>query len=84
MPSARYYRQQAQALLSWAEATMDRAYAAWLRQRAAEELDQAAHAPEDAGDLNPLLSEFNDRQMAQGKPVEPSAPHHGFESGLSK
>jgi len=55
----------------------------------AEELDQAAHAPEDAADLNPLLSEFNDRQilsefndrrMGQEKHGEPSPPDRDFRS----
>jgi hypothetical protein len=52
-------------LLSWARATTDKAWADVLRGRAASELEQAR---EDSGaitDLNPLLTEFNDRQMRE-------------------
>jgi len=63
MPSERYYRQQATALLSWAQATSDKAWANVLRQRAARELEQAAKAPGTITDLNRLLAEFNDQQM---------------------
>jgi hypothetical protein len=65
MPSARYYLQQAKALLSWASATRDEAKADRLRARAAEELEQAKQAGEPT-DLDPLLSEFNDGQMLKG------------------
>ena len=62
MPSERYYRQQATALLSWARATSDKAWANVLRQRAARELEQAANASRTL-DLNRLLVDFNDQQM---------------------
>lgn len=67
MLSARYYREQAALLLSWARAIADEAYAARLRERAVKELEQAGRAPEVA-DLNPLLAEFNDQQMRKGTP----------------
>ena len=63
MPSEQYYRQQATALLSWARATSDKAWANVLRQRAARELEQAAEAPGTVTDLNRLLVDFNDQQM---------------------
>ena len=63
MPSERYYRQQATALLSWARATRDKAWANVLRQRAARELEQAARASGSITDLNRLLVDFNDQQM---------------------
>ena len=55
MPSERYYRQQATALLSWARATTDKAWANVLRQRAARELKRAAETSSAITDLNPLL-----------------------------
>jgi hypothetical protein len=61
MPSERYYRQQAMALLSWARATTDKAWADVLRGRAAKELEQDASGA--ITDLNPLLTDFNDQQM---------------------
>jgi hypothetical protein len=63
MPSQRYYRQRARTLLAWSRATKDKAYAAQLRLRAANELEQAEHAREAVADLNPLLSEFDAGQM---------------------
>jgi hypothetical protein len=64
MPSVRYYREQAKALLSWARATKDQAYANRLRARAAEELEEAEAARETIPDLNPLLMEFNSQRLA--------------------
>jgi hypothetical protein len=66
MPSERYYRQQATALLSWAGATTNKAWASVLRQRAARELERAAKA--SVTDLNRLLADFNDQQMRKGGP----------------
>jgi hypothetical protein len=63
MPSERYYRQQATALLSWARATHDRAWARFLRQRAAYELERAADDRTAITDLNPLLADFNEQQL---------------------
>jgi len=63
MPSERYYRQQALALLSWARATTDKAWADVLRGRAAKELEQATEDNGAITDLNPLLTDFNDQQM---------------------
>jgi HEAT repeat protein len=63
MPSERYYRQQAAALLSWARATHDRGWARFLRQRAAYELERAADEPTAVTDLNPLLADFNEQQL---------------------
>jgi hypothetical protein len=63
MPSARYYREQAKVLLSWAKATRDKAYASRLRERAAKSLAQAKEAREAVADLNPLIAEFNEQQM---------------------
>jgi hypothetical protein len=65
MPSQRYYRQRARTLLAWSRATKDKAYAAQLRLRAANELEQAEHAREAVADLNPLLSEFSVGQMSK-------------------
>ena len=68
MPSERYYRQQATALLSWARATTDNAWAAILRERAAKQLEQAAAPSDTITDLNPLLAEFNEQQMRKDEP----------------
>jgi hypothetical protein len=65
MPSARYYVEQAKALLSWAQATKDEGKATRLHARAAKQLERAKQAAEPA-DLDPLLSEFNDGQMLKG------------------
>jgi hypothetical protein len=63
MPSERYYRQQATALLSWARATHDRAWARILRHRAAYALERAADDRNTITDLNPLLADFNEQQL---------------------
>jgi hypothetical protein len=63
MPSARYYRDQAKLLLSWARAANDPACAARLRTRAANALEEARDAREAVPDLNPILSEFNQQQL---------------------
>ena len=68
MPSELYYRQQAMALLSWAQATTDKAWANVLRQRAARQLERAADTSGAITDLNPLLAHFNERQMRNGEP----------------
>jgi hypothetical protein len=68
MPSERYYRQQAAALLSWARATHDKAWAQVLRQRAARELERAAEGTSAVTDLNPLLEEFNESQIRKEPP----------------
>ena len=65
MPSQRYYRDRAKTLLAWAKATKDKAYAAQLRLRAANVLEQAEQAREEVADLNPLLMEFNAHQMSK-------------------
>jgi hypothetical protein len=71
MPSERYYRQQAAALLSWARATHDKAWAHVLRQRAARELERAEEGMPAVTDLNPLLEEFNESQMRkEPRPVQ--------------
>jgi hypothetical protein len=68
MPSARYYVEQAKALLSWAQATKDEGKATRLHAQAAKELERAKQAGEPA-DFDPLLSEFNNQQMHKvGKP----------------
>ena len=58
MPSQRYYRERARTLLAWSRATKDTAYAAQLRLRAANELEQAQQAREAVADLTSLPSEF--------------------------
>jgi len=63
MPSQRYYRERARTLLAWSKATQDRAYAAHLRLRAANELEQAEQARAAAADLNALPGELQARQM---------------------
>jgi hypothetical protein len=63
MPSERYYRQQATALLSWARATHDKAWARILRQRAAYELERASDGRSAITDLNPLLDDFNEQLL---------------------
>ena len=70
MPSARYYINQARTLLSWARTTSDKTYAGRLRQKASELLVQANGARAAVPDLNPLLTEFNDRQMRGSDPDE--------------
>ena len=78
MPRERYYRQQATALLSWARATHDSAWARFLRQRAAYELERAADDRTAVTDLNPLLADFNEQQLRKvmatpDLPVDPPA-----------
>ena len=73
MPSERYYRQQATALLSWARATHDRAWARLLRQRAAYELERAADDRTAITDLNPLLADFNEQQRFFERHLKPWA-----------
>lgn len=68
MPSAQYYVDQAKTLLEWARNTKDKAYAHMLRQRAESLLKQANEARAAISDLNPLLAEFNDRQMRGSGP----------------
>ena len=65
MPSTRYHRRQAKLLLSWAKATKDKSYADRLRTQAATELAHAEKAHEAVADLNPLLAEFNARQLCK-------------------
>jgi hypothetical protein len=59
MPSQRYYRERARTLLAWSKATKDNAYAAQLRLRAANELEQAEQARAAVADLNVLPSELH-------------------------
>jgi hypothetical protein len=66
MPSAKYYFDQARTLLAWARRTQDGVYAQALRQRAGDLMERAKDAHPAVPDLNPLLSEFNDRQMQDG------------------
>ncbi len=65
MPSASYYRDQARLLLSWALAARDPQVAARLEARARLLLAQA-ELPDCSvvRDLNPILDEFNQQQMA--------------------
>jgi hypothetical protein len=64
MPSQRYYRERARTLLAWARATKDKAYAAQLRLRAANELEQAQQAAREAvADLTSLPSALHARHM---------------------
>jgi hypothetical protein len=59
MPSQRYYRERARTLLAWSKATQDKAYAAQLRLRAANELEQAQQARAAVAELNVLPSELH-------------------------
>jgi len=64
MPSARYYREQAQLLLGWALATSEVDYATLLTTRAMELLAKANAADQgDVMDLNQAIAEFNEAQM---------------------
>ena len=80
MPSERYYRQQATALLSWARATHDRTWARFLRQRAAYELERAADDRPAITDLNPLLADFNEQQLRKVM----GAPDPGIDTPSSR
>lgn len=62
MPSQRYYRERARTLLAWSRATKDKAYAAHLRLRAANELEQAQQAREAVADITSLPSAFHTQQ----------------------
>jgi hypothetical protein len=68
MPSAQYYIDQARTLLTWARTTTDKAYARGLRQKASELLEQAGKSRATVSDLNPLLADFNNRQMRDSGP----------------
>ena len=64
MPSARYYREQAQLLLGWALATSEVDYATLLTTRAMELLAKANDADRSTVmDLNQAIAEFNEGQM---------------------
>ena len=64
MPSARYYREQAQLLLSWAIVTTDPDYATLLSTRAMELLAKANQAGDSrVPDINDTLDDFNAQQM---------------------
>ena len=63
MPSQRYYRERARTLLAWGRATKDKAYAAQLRLRAANELEQAQQVREAVADLTSLPSGFHASHM---------------------
>ena len=68
MPSARYFREQAQLLLNWALATNDPDYATWLSTRAMEHLAQANQASDGVPDhLHQAITEFNNEQL-RGRP----------------
>jgi hypothetical protein len=71
MPSASYYRGQARLLLLWASETSDRFVAARLEARA-RKLLALADQPDATivRDLNPLLDEFNNRQMSTRRPAQ--------------
>jgi hypothetical protein len=64
---ARYYKQQAKTLLSWATSTKDQACARRLRVQAAEELERAERACEAVADINPLLAEFNRQELLKAR-----------------
>jgi len=70
MPSAKYYIDQAKTLLDWARKTSDPAYAQALRQKASRLLEQANAAETALSDLNPLLADFNEKQMRGSGPDE--------------
>jgi hypothetical protein len=87
MPSTRYYREQAKALLSWARISKDKTYADRLRARAAEELERAEAARAAVDDLNPLLMEFNSQRLTtnhqQGMRMPRPAPVRGLQDLLT-
>jgi hypothetical protein len=53
MASQRYYQERTRTLLARSKATKDKAYAAHLRLRGANELEQAEHARTAVADLPP-------------------------------
>ncbi len=64
MPSARYYRDQAQILLAWASSTNDADYATLLTTRAMDLLAQANGADDiQAPTLSKAINAFNEQQM---------------------
>jgi hypothetical protein len=65
MPSARYYREQAQVLLGWALTTSDAEHATLLTTRAMDLLARSKDVDDaQAGaDLNQAIMDFNDQQM---------------------
>jgi len=69
MPSARYYREQAQVLLSWALATSDPDYATRLTARAMESLAMANQASGGPG-LSDLIEVFNDAEMRKSPQLQ--------------
>ena len=72
MARASYYRDQANLLLWWALATSNAEHQALLRGRARKLLAQAEVAETPEVDLNPLLDEFNHRQMVQPEQPRPA------------
>ena len=70
MPSARYYREQAQLLMSWALAASDPDHATQLAARAMELLQRSMTAEGSQGlDLDQAIMEFNNEQM-RPRPVQ--------------
>jgi hypothetical protein len=66
VPSARYYREQAQLLLGWALAARDPDHATQLTARAMELLGRSLSAEGSHGtDLNQAIMEFNDAQVVR-------------------
>jgi hypothetical protein len=64
MPTARYFREQAQTLLAWALATNDPDYGTLLTTRAMELLAKADQAGDErTPDLNNAIADLNDGQM---------------------
>jgi hypothetical protein len=75
MPTARYYKDQARALLTWAHAVGNKAHADQLRIQAAKELERAEQAHAAVPDLNTILTEFNNQQLLTGSgPTRLQAP----------
>jgi len=70
VPSARYYREQAQLLMSWALAASDPDHATQLAARAMELLQRSMTAEGARGlDLDQAIMEFNNEQM-RPRPVQ--------------
>jgi hypothetical protein len=81
MPSAQYYRDQAQVLLAWALATRDEYYAAQLTKRAKELLAKAGQVDDGQADVTHAIDQFNQSQpdrpsrAQQQQQVQPKNDH---------
>jgi hypothetical protein len=83
MASAKYCIDQPRTLLAWARTTTDKAHAERLRKKAKDLLARANESKAAVPDLNPLLAEFNDRQIQARGPDEGAGAQRALRSSAT-